>query len=501
MAFRGNVFQGQVSNPGVGSGIQAITASNFALQSLINNQANNRNQLLNSALGIGGKVFADNINNDELMKRQNDQQAADVDLLKMKLPFENATKQASLLNAARQARDNGDEATAQRLEALANQYGQASMGSSVFGSQEAGGEPSPVVPQPSSPTSFQPVPSTTPASNVGVGEEFTLPGAEPFSGFGGSFTAQKNQAEVAKKTTDAQTAKINLNNVQGLQQAINLPDGTTIKDSTGTGFINLKMNEVTRGLLKEGADLRANNPDEVAKQETAIASSEGVFDLIGEKISIIEKNAGIPKTRSTNGLEAAGKSLGNMFFETPLQGVNRTMVALQGNPKFEKAFTASSELKSTINGIAKKLQDGGVVTAEDAAQAAALVPSFAELSKEDLMAKKTDLANLLIRPTIEQSFKFGNALRYNKAQKLYKNLTGDFYSIGGDVESQSPQRNSAPIVENNIVDDSKFEIGGPGSIPFSQMGLRELTEIDESTLTPEDQKLFFLRLKEIRNGR
>jgi hypothetical protein len=517
MAFRGSVFQGQVQNPGVGSGINAISTSNYALQGLINNQANNRNRLLNTALGVGGKVFTDQLAGDIAMDKQKDQQKADVDLLKMKLPFDNATKQASLLNAAQSAEDNNDPNTAAQLRAFAAQFGGMGGFGTTPGIAPPGGQEEGQSYTSSNSNLVSDVTGRLPANNgftvpgaLNENEtgEFNMPAPENFSGFKGTYTGQENQADVAKKTQEAQTAKFNMTSVNGLDRASKLPNGITLKDQNNIKFINLKTNDTVRNLFREGRDLKANKSDEVIKMETAINQDQAVFDLLADKMKILEQNLDFPSSGDRGGLEKGLRAAGNMFFNTPMADANKTFVAFQNNPRLEDAQAAAESMEITVNGIAKKLQDGGVVTKEDAAQAKSAMPGLTELSAKALKAKKQDFADLLLRPMMNTAIKLGNAHRYNQIQKTYKKFTGNFAQIGDSGEPEvtneavtTPARNNAPITEDNVVDENKMELGGANSIPIGQMNLQDLLSIDETTLTPDDQTKYLIRLKQLKNGK
>jgi hypothetical protein len=512
MPFKGNVFQGQVSNPGVGSGINAITTTNYALAGMINNEANNRNRLINSALGVGGKVFTDTLNNRAQDRRQEDQQTADVDLLKMKIPFENANKQASLLNAAQSAEDNGDPGTAQQLRALASRFGGGV--ADMFQTPGINGEvESQSFSQPSgsqTSTNFKPILDAGTDLGIPQGQEFALPKPEPFSGFSGTYSGQENQADVAKKTADAQSAKINFSNVQGLQQAQNLPDGVGIRDASNTKLIGFQSNPYVKDLFATGADLIANDPKKANDQKSAIKDSISVMENSLDAIQKIENS----KLLDNEGFfAAAGRGIGSTAIPMFGQAVREAELATMGlSPvelkKAREAFNGNDYLRSNLPQFAKNKGQTGALSDTDIALAEGGALSLNVASKEQFLDAKEQFVNGTIPRLIEKAVSLGQVQDANRLQKIYKKATGDFYSgpesiQGGDTNEINvvPQRNNAPITENNIVDDSKFEIGGAGSIPFSEMTLRELTEIDESTLTPEDQKLFFLRLKQIKNGR
>lgn len=477
MAFRGNVFQGQVSNPGIGAGTNVIAQGTNILGGMINQRERNKQSMINELLGQGGKLFGDALQAGRNEDLQTQKDTAEMERLKLQLPTQNLTRATSLINAGTTLLNDGNP----QGQILVDQ-GRALMNTGGLGldtQQDSGLTPTPSMGQ--SMPNFEPI-NAQDGGDVGVGDEFVMPQTESFDGFDGTFSAQKAQGEVAKKTQEAQTAKLNFNTIEGLSRASQLPDGIKIKDKNNTTFINLKSNDTVRNLFSEGANLRANKPDEAIKLESAINQDEEVFNLLAKKMDILEKNIEFPSQVNRGGLEQGLRATGNMFFNTPFPDVNKAFVALQNNPKLEKARAAADSIEITINGIAKKLQDGGVVTAEDADQTRGALPGITELSKEAFKAKKEDLANLLLRPMIKTAVKLGNAQRYNQAQKIYKKLTGSFAQIG-EAKFSSVQQ------EGQSTSDAQIEIGGPEQIPFSEMTNADLLGIDETTLPAKDRIL------------
>jgi hypothetical protein len=428
----------QLQDSGLGASASLLGSLVNSQTNLINAKKERRKDILATLIGGGA-----NIGNQLLENKQRDQtNDVNLEIAKQKQPSRFLQQANSYATLAKAAGDAGNFAQQEQFNKLAITFGEAASGG--VGSLLGGG----TISSPNlSGGTVSTESSVVPSGDTGTTSS-TQPAAkgnEPYSIIpqanksnfptGVNFSTQQSIGRAAKAQEEAQVAATKMNMGQGLQGVIDAPDGNELIGLGGTKFKGIKLNpQIKSGMVQKGQDLQLD-PIGIVKERKALTDS---FNQVNTAISQADKLFNLVKSSdktSGQGLPAIGASA----WRSGAGALGKIPLVRAGyNQADKKALGAEDILQGYIASLKTAVGDSGVLTNQDVARIAKVLPQFAD-DKITMQIKRDNLIRSSYIPLMRSALAIGDDRSFNAIQDRFKQLTGSYYdgySSTEDVETK-----------------------------------------------------------------
>jgi hypothetical protein len=420
----------QLQDSGLGASASLLGSMVNSQTNLINAKKERRKDILATLIGGGA-----NIGNQLLENKQRDQtNDVNLEIAKQKQPSRFLQQANSYATLAKAAGDAGDFAQQEQFNKLAITFGQAAMGGG--GSLLGGG----TVSSPNLSGGTIPAESSTvPSGGTGTTQPVAK-GNEPYSIIpqanksnfptGVNFSTQQSIGRATKAQEEAQVAATKMNMGQGLQGVIDAPDGNELIGLGGTKFKGIKLNpQIKSGMIQKGQDLQLD-PAGIVKERKALTDS---FNQVNTAISQADKLFNLVKSSdktSGQGLPAIGASA----WRSGAGALGKIPLVRAGyNQADKKALGAEDILQGYIASLKTAVGDSGVLTNQDVARIAKVLPQFAD-DKITMQLKRDNLIRSSYIPLMRSALAIGDDRTFNAIQDRFKQLTGSYYDGYSSIE-------------------------------------------------------------------
>lgn len=420
----------QLQDSGLGASANLLGSLVNSQTNLINAKKERRKDILATLIGGGA-----NIGNQLLENKQRDQtNDVNLEIAKQKQPSRFLQQANSYATLAKAAGDAGDFAKQEEFNKLAITFGQAAMGGG--GSLLGGG----TVSNPNLSGGTVPAESSTVPSGGAGTTQPVAKGNEPYSIIpqanksnfptGVNFSTQQSIGRATKAQEEAQVAATKMNMGQGLQGVIDAPDGNELIGLGGTKFKGIKLNpQIKSGMVQKGQDLQLD-PAGIVKERKALTDS---FNQVNTAISQADKLFNLVKSSdktSGQGLPAIGASA----WRSGAGALGKIPLVRAGyNQADKKALGAEDILQGYIASLKTAVGDSGVLTNQDVARIAKVLPQFAD-DKITMQLKRDNLIRSSYIPLMRSALAIGDDRTFNAIQDRFKQLTGSYYDGYSSIE-------------------------------------------------------------------
>jgi hypothetical protein len=420
----------QLQDSGLGASANLLGSLVNSQTNLINAKKERRKDILATLIGGGA-----NIGNQLLENRQQDQtNDVNLEIARQKQPSRFLQQANSYATLAKAAGDAGDFAQQEKFNKLAITFGEAASGG--MGGLLGGG----TISSPNlSGGTVSTESSVVPSGDTGTTQPVAK-GNEPYSIIpqanksnfptGVNFSTQQSIGRATKAQEEAQVAATKMNMGQGLQGVIDAPDGNELIGLGGTKFKGIKLNpQIKSGMVQKGQDLQLD-PAGIVKERKALTDS---FNQVNTAISQADKLFNLVKSSdktSGQGLPAIGASA----WRSGAGALGKIPLVRAGyNQADKKALAAEDILQGYIASLKTAVGDSGVLTNQDVARIAKVLPQFAD-DKITIQLKRDNLIRSSYIPLMRSALAIGDDRSFNAIQDRFKQLTGSYYDGYSSVE-------------------------------------------------------------------
>jgi hypothetical protein len=423
----------QLQDSGLGASANLLGSLVNSQTNLINAKKERRKDILATLIGGGANIGNQLLEN----KQQDENNTTRLDAEMMKQPNRLLTQANHLIQIGKAAGDAGDFKTQERYTKMAQDMAASALGGG--GSLLSGG----TVSSPNlSGGTVSTESSVVPSGDTGTTSS-TQPAAkgnEPYSIIpqanksnfptNANFSTQQSIGKAAKAQEEAQVAATKMNMGQGLQGVIDAPDGNELIGLGGTKFKGIKLNpQIKSSMVQKGQDLQLD-PAGIVKERKALTDS---FNQVNTAISQADKLFNLVKSSdktSGQGLPAIGASA----WRSGAGALGKIPLVRAGyNQADKKALGAEDILQGYIASLKTAVGDSGVLTNQDVARIAKVLPQFAD-DKITMQIKRDNLIRSSYIPLMRSALAIGDDRSFNAIQDRFKQLTGSYYDGYSSIE-------------------------------------------------------------------